>query len=97
VLDADGAIIGEQTKTQIAPSEDRDYVPGSGRRLFTLAGVTFGIVICHEAFRYPEIIRSLVLGGAQVISRGAGRRSEASCTDADSRRSPRNCGLRSSL
>jgi predicted amidohydrolase len=67
VIDAGGAIVGEQTKTQIAPSEERDYVPGSGRRLFTLAGVTFGIVICHEAFRYPEITRSLVLGGAQVI------------------------------
>ena len=24
-------------------------------------------MICHEAFRYPEITRSLVLGGAQVI------------------------------
>jgi predicted amidohydrolase len=59
------SIIGQQTKTQIDPSEERDYVSGSGRRLFTLAGVTFGI--CHEAFRYPEITRSLVLGGAQVI------------------------------
>jgi predicted amidohydrolase len=29
--------------------------------------VTFGIAICHEGFRYPEISRSLVLGGAQII------------------------------
>ena len=43
------------------------YVAGAGRRVFTAAGVTFGIAICHEAFRYPEITRSLVLGGAQVV------------------------------
>jgi len=43
------------------------YVAGSGRRVFDAAGLTFGIAICHEAFRYPEISRSLALGGAQVI------------------------------
>ena len=34
VIDPDGAIQGRQTKTQLDPSEDRHYVPGSGRRLF---------------------------------------------------------------
>lgn len=67
VLGADGSRIGEQVKTQIDPSEERDYVPGSGRRVFTAAGCTFGIAICHEAFRYPEIARSLALAGAQVV------------------------------
>jgi predicted amidohydrolase len=67
VFDADGARLGEQAKTQIDPSEERWYAPGTGRRLFTAAGVTFGIAICHEAFRYPEIARSLVLGGAQIV------------------------------
>jgi predicted amidohydrolase len=67
VVGADGTMLGEQPKTQIDPSEEADYVPGSGRRVFTAAGVTFGIAICHEAFRYPEIVRSLALGGAQVV------------------------------
>lgn len=67
VVGADGTRLGEQPKTQLDPSEEADYVPGSGRRLFSAAGVTFGIAICHEAFRYPEIVRSLVLGGAQVV------------------------------
>lgn len=67
VVGADGTRLGEQPKTQIDPSEERDYVPGRGRRVFTTAGVTFGIAICHEAYRYPEITRSLVLGGAQVV------------------------------
>ena len=67
VFDADGTRLGEQAKTQIDPTEEAHYVTGSGRRVFTAAGVTFGIAICHEAFRYPEIARSLVLGGAQIV------------------------------
>jgi predicted amidohydrolase len=67
VFDADGARLGEQVKTQIDPSEETAYVAGTGRRVFTAAGLTFGIAICHEAFRYPEITRSLVLAGAQVV------------------------------
>ena len=42
-------------------------MPGSGRRTFTAAGATFGIAICHEGFRYPEIARALALAGAQVV------------------------------
>lgn len=67
VIGADGTRLGEQSKTQIDPTEEPHYVPGSGRRVFTAAGATFGIAICHEAFRYPEIARSLVLDGAQVL------------------------------
>ena len=67
VVDADGAILGTQAKTQIDPSEEPHYVVGSGRRVFEAGGLRFGVAICHEAFRYPEISRALVLGGAQVI------------------------------
>jgi len=67
VLNADGTFLGEQAKTQVDPGEERDYVPGAVRRVFSAAGLTFGIAICHEAFRYPEISRSLALAGAEVI------------------------------
>jgi predicted amidohydrolase len=67
VFDETGAAIGAQVKTQIDPSEEPNYVPGAGRRVFTAFGLTFGIAICHEAFRYPEISRSLALAGARVI------------------------------
>jgi predicted amidohydrolase len=67
VIDADGSELGVQAKTQIDPGEEADYVPGRGRRIFTAAGLTFGVAICHEAFRYPEIARSLVLAGARVV------------------------------
>jgi predicted amidohydrolase len=67
VFDGDGKRIGEQAKTQMDPSEETIYVAGTGRRVFAAAGLTFGIAICHEIFRYPEITRSLVLAGAQVV------------------------------
>jgi predicted amidohydrolase len=67
VIGPDGANLGEQAKTQIAPSEERWYVPGSGRRVFSAGGANFGIAICHESFRYPEISRSLVLAGARIV------------------------------
>ena len=67
VVGADGSRLGVQPKTQIDLSEEADYAPGSGRRTFTAGDLTFGIAICHEAFRYPEISRSLVLAGARVI------------------------------
>ena len=67
VFDADGTCLGEQSKTQIDSTEEIEYVAGTGRRTFTAGGATFGIAICHEAFRYPEISRLLVLAGAQII------------------------------
>jgi predicted amidohydrolase len=67
VLDADGTRLGEQAKTQIAPQEEPFYVAGRGRRTFAAGGLTFGIAICHEAYRYPETVRGAVRDGAQVV------------------------------
>jgi predicted amidohydrolase len=67
VFAGDGSRLGEQVKTQIDPSEEAWYVPGSGRPTFRIDGLTFGIAICHEAYRYPEITRALALAGAQVV------------------------------
>ena len=66
VVGADGEIVGEQWKTQIDPAEEPHYVAGSGRRVFHAAGLVFGVAICHEAFRYPEIVRAFALAGAQI-------------------------------
>lgn len=67
VIDARGEVLGYQTKNQIAPSEDPFYVPGTTRRIFTINGVKFGIVICHEGWRYPETVRWAAVRGAQVV------------------------------
>jgi len=67
VVGPDGALLGWQDKVQLDPSEDHLYTPGSGRTVFTIGPLTFGIVICHEGWRYPETVRAAVLGGAQLV------------------------------
>ena len=67
VIQPDGVIVGFQDKVQLDPSEDAMYEPGSERRLFEIAGLRFGIVICHEGFRYPETARWAARRGAQLV------------------------------
>jgi predicted amidohydrolase len=67
VIDARGQIQGYQTKNQLAPTEDQFYVPGNTRRLFEIKGMKFGVVICHEGWRYPETVRWAAVRGAKVV------------------------------
>jgi predicted amidohydrolase len=68
VIDREGRRLGFQDKVQIDPSEDGIYVPATtGRRVFEAAGMTFGVVICHEGWRYPETVRWAARRGAQVV------------------------------
>ncbi len=67
VFDARGEMLGVQTKNQIAPGEDPFYIPGKTRRLFEVNGVTFGVAICHEGWRYPETVRWAAVRGAKII------------------------------
>jgi len=67
VIDRDGTIAGFQNKVQLDPSEDTIYTPGTKRRVFQIGSVTFGVVICHEGWRYPETVRWAVRHGAQIV------------------------------
>ena len=67
VFDADGIVMGIQTKNQLDPSEDANYVPGLHRQIFEVNGVKFAVVICHEGFRYPETVRWAAVRGAQIV------------------------------
>jgi predicted amidohydrolase len=67
VIHPDGSIAGFQDKVQLDPTEDGIYSPGSGRRVFQLRGLTFGVAICHEGWRYPETVRWAVRRGAHVV------------------------------
>jgi predicted amidohydrolase len=67
VINADGSVAGFQDKVQLDPSEDNLYTPGSGRQVFSVNGVKFGIAICHEGFRYPETVRAAVREGAKIV------------------------------
>jgi predicted amidohydrolase len=67
VFDTDGGLVGWQTKNQVDPSEEWYYVPGDTRRVFEVAGVRFGIAICHEGWRYPETVRWAAARGAKIV------------------------------
>jgi predicted amidohydrolase len=67
VIDARGEILGYQTKNQLDPTEDQFYVPGNTRRLFEINEVKFGVVICHEGWRYPETVRWAAMRGAKIV------------------------------
>jgi predicted amidohydrolase len=67
VINDDGTTAGFQDKVQLDPSEDNLYSPGSGRQVFETNGVKFGVVICHEGWRYPETVRWAVRHGAQIV------------------------------
>jgi len=67
VINPDGTMAGFQDKVQLDPSEEATYSPGSARQIFKAGPVTFGIVICHEGWRYPETVRWAARRGAQVV------------------------------
>lgn len=67
VISADGETLGYQTKNQLDPTEDEIWKPGTGRHLFEVEGLKFGITICHEGFRYPESVRWAARRGAHIV------------------------------
>ena len=68
VINPDGTIAGWQDKGQIDPSEEGTYPAlGTERRVFNVGPLTFGVAICHEAFRYPETVRWAARRGAQLV------------------------------
>ena len=67
VIDKNGKVLGYQTKNQLDPSEDDIWTAGEERQLFEIDGLTFGITICHEGFRYPESVRWSAFNGAQIV------------------------------
>ena len=68
VFNPDGTVAGWQDKGQLDPSEEAMYPAfGTERRVFIAGPLTFGVVICHEGWRYPETVRWAVRRGAQVV------------------------------
>jgi predicted amidohydrolase len=68
VINPDGSIAGWQDKGQLDPSEEAIYPAlGAERHLFRVGPLTFGVVICHEGWRYPETVRWAVRRGAQLV------------------------------
>ena len=67
VVNPDGTAAGFQDKVQLDPSEDGVYSPGRERAVFQIGALKFGVVICHEGWRYPETVRWAVRRGAHLV------------------------------
>ena len=68
VIKPDGTVAGWQDKGQLDPGEEHIYpAMGADRNIFTVGLLTFGVVICHEGWRYPETVRWAVRRGAQIV------------------------------
>ena len=67
VINSDGTAAGFQDKVQIDPSEESIYCPGSTREIFQSGALKFGVVICHEGWRYPETVRWAARRGAHIV------------------------------
>ena len=67
VINSDGSIAGFQDKVQLDPTEEGPYSHGSGRHMFQTGPLKFGVVICHEGWRYPETVRWAARRGAHIV------------------------------
>jgi predicted amidohydrolase len=67
VIDRDPTLIFFQSQLLPVPSAEPMFGRGRERRVFATGPLTFGIVICHEGWRYPETVRFAVRRGAQVV------------------------------
>ncbi len=71
VIDADGAILGTTRMVHITDypcfHEQGYYTPGNrGAAVYETAAGRLGVAICYDR-HYPEYMRALALGGAQVV------------------------------
>ena len=67
VINEKGESLDYQSKNQLDPSEDNIWIAGTKRQIFETRGMTFGITICHEGFRYPESVRWAARNGAVMV------------------------------
>ncbi len=68
VFDREGAFVAAYDKTHLfTPMGEHEYfTPGDSLCAFTLDGVRCGLITCYD-LRFPELTRSLVLQGADLL------------------------------
>lgn len=67
VISEHGEILGVHHKTRLTPLDALAYSPGDSFETFTLFGVTAGVVICYEGFRFAHTTEECVRQGAQLV------------------------------
>jgi predicted amidohydrolase len=65
ILGPDGEV-GREAKTHLFRRENRMAIPGDSLRTFDIGGIRIGVAICHDLV-YPEVARTLVIDGAELI------------------------------
>ena len=76
VIDADGSLLGVTRMVHITEypcfHEQGYYTPGdTGAPVYRTRAGTIGVAICYDR-HYPEYMRALALGGADLVDRAAG-------------------------
>lgn len=69
VYSRSGELVYEYDKIHLVPMlNEHDFLAGGEKvpEVFELEGIKMGLIICYD-LRFPEIIRSLALDGAQVL------------------------------
>lgn len=69
VYSRSGELVYEYDKVHLVPMlNEPDFLAGGEKvpEVFELEGIKMGLIICYD-LRFPEIIRSLALDGAQVL------------------------------
>ena len=67
ILDQEGKTLAVHHKSRLTPKDAEGYSPGTGPTLFYFRGISMGIVICFEGFRFPENVRELAKAGAKIV------------------------------
>ncbi len=67
VISERGEILGAHHKTRLTPLDALAYSAGETIETYVLHGVTVGVVICFEGFRFAETTAECVRQGAQLV------------------------------
>jgi predicted amidohydrolase len=67
VISEHGQILGAHHKTRLTPLDAVAYSAGTTMETFELFGVTVGVVICYEGFRFAQTTEECVRKGAQLV------------------------------
>jgi ribosomal-protein-alanine N-acetyltransferase len=67
VISEAGEVLGIHHKTKLTPLDAVAYTPGTDIETWSLFGVTVGVVICFEGFRFAETTAECVRQGAQIV------------------------------
>lgn len=67
VISEHGEVLGAHHKTRLTPLDALAYSPGETFETFPLLGVTVGVVICYEGFRFAHTTEECVRQGAQLV------------------------------